>query len=76
MKINTRPWEIEAKGIICLPLRKNIPTPSHPDWRPVICPICGCECWESELARKVMSIGAIGTCTECALRAGQKRPHT
>lgn len=76
MKINTTPWESGTGGIICLPLRKNIPVPSNPDWQPVICPNCGRECWKSELARKVIAIGAVGICTECALRTGPKRPHT
>jgi RNase P subunit RPR2 len=65
-------WKPQDKGYICLPLKRNVPIP-HPDWKLTICPKCGEECWESDLAREVLSHGnAIGACTTCALRAGLK----
>ena len=70
MNITIKPWKPGDGGLICLPLRSNIPDASkHPDWRLVTCPSCGRECWESELAREVKAAGAAGVCTECALRA-------
>ena len=70
MNITIKPWKPGDGGLICLPLRSNIPDASkHPDWRLVTCPSCGRECWEPELARQVKAAGAAGVCTECALRA-------
>lgn len=69
MKIT--PWKPEDKGFVCLPMKKNVPT-GHEDWKLVSCPVCGEECWESELAREVLKHGNMtGACTECALRAGK-----
>ena len=70
MNITIKPWKPGDGGLICLPLRSNIPDASkHPDWRLVTCQSCGRECWEPELARQVKAAGADGVCTECALRA-------
>lgn len=70
MNITIKPWKPGDGGLICLPLRSNIPDASkHPDWRLVTCPSCGRECWEPEPARQVKAAGAAGVCTECALRA-------
>lgn len=70
MNITIKPWKPGDGGLICLPLRSNIPDASKPtDWRLVTCPSCGRECWESELSRQVKATGAAGVCTECALRA-------
>lgn len=43
-----------AKGIICLPMYRNVPDAgeSHPDWELKFCPSCGALCWESDLARQ------------------------
>lgn len=68
--ITMTPWEPEDKGYICLPLKSNIEK-GHEDWKITECPVCGRECWESDLARKAKSYGnMIGVCTECALKAG------
>lgn len=70
MNITIKPWKPGDGGLICLPLRSNIPDASkHPDWRLVTCPRCGRVCWEPELARQVKATGVTGVCTECALRA-------
>lgn len=66
--ITIAPWKPKDKGHICLPLKKNIPD-GRKDWKITECPICGRECWESDLARKAKSYGnMIGVCTECALK--------
>lgn len=59
----------EAKPCIMLPLERNIPAPKNRDWKLVQCPICGKNCWESDLAREVMALyqSADACCTECAL---------
>lgn len=61
-------------GIICLPLKANIPDPGgkHPDWRLTKCSICGAECWESALARDALKEepDLRAACTTCALTAG------
>lgn len=63
-------WKPQDKGYLCLPLKKNVSI-SHDDWKLVTCPICGRSCWESDLAREVLSHGNMtGVCTECALKAG------
>lgn len=42
MNITIKPWKPGDGGLICLPLRSNIPDASkHPDWRLVTCPSCG-----------------------------------
>ncbi|MCO1599772.1 alanine racemase [Desulfosporosinus nitroreducens] len=73
--MNTRIWQhnLGDGGIACMPLKKNIPDASHmPDWKLVSCPVCGSECWESELLRQVvMEEGCTAACTECALRAAR-----
>lgn len=54
MNITIKPWNPGDGGLICLPLRSNIPDASkHPDWRFVTCPSCGRECWESQAVANV-----------------------
>lgn len=64
--------EKEKGGTICLPLVKNVPTPKAKDWKKVKCPICGSECWESDLARQIIKQVDAAVCTECALKAGTR----
>lgn len=74
MYIKIWPWKPGDRGLVCMPLKKNIPYPNedgeHEDWIAVTCPICGSECWESDLSRKLVQIGNVGVCTECAIREG------
>lgn len=75
MNVNIRPWEPDDKGYACLPLAKNLPPEAevrerHPDWKLVKCPICGADCWESELARQVKKERVSGVCTLCAIKKG------
>ena len=44
--------------------------PKSKDWKEVTCPICGVACWESDLARQVMTTGITAACTMCALKLG------
>ena len=61
---------MKANDIIMLPARENVPEPTHEDWKLVQCPVCGADCWESDLAREVeqMFPGIKAACTPCALR--------
>lgn len=75
MPIKITPWKPGDPGIACMPLRKNVPNASRPDWKLVPCPICGAECWESDITRLVKSAnGCQATCTACALRIGSSGP--
>ena len=58
-----------------LPMKKNVPNPGHKDWVLVTCPVCGAECWESELARmaKKLQPDLRAACTECALRGAAEK---
>lgn len=72
MNITIKPWKPGDGGLICLPLRSNIPDASkHPDWRLVTCPSCGRECWEPELARQVKGSGSRWSFVPCALSGPQ-----
>lgn len=61
-------------GIICMPLRTNIPHPKN-GWKLTTCPICGNACWQTDLARQVMAAnpGSRTACTVCALKADHKK---
>ncbi len=69
MKITVR-QQGESGGIACLPMAVNIPKPMSKDWKKVSCPICGADCWESDLARKIIAKGTMVVCTMCALKIG------
>lgn len=66
------PYRKGDKGIVCLPLARNIPNPKHEDWAIVRCNKCGEACWESDNARKVIADGNIAYCTACALKENFK----
>lgn len=72
MSIKITPHKSGDKGIACMPLKRNIPDASrYPEWKLVKCPVCGAECWESDLMRQVLTEeGCTAACVECALRAG------
>lgn len=50
-------------------LRENVPDPRKDDWKLTTCPICGAECWETEIARQALSVEPRlrAACTACAL---------
>lgn len=75
MDIKIWPHKPGDGGIACMPLKKNIPDASKmPDWKLIPCPVCGEECWESDLLRQVVKQeGCAGACTACALRGGIAR---
>ncbi len=67
MGIRIWPWKPGNQGYACMPMKKNVPNPKHEDWKQVQCPICGTDCWESDLTRQVKAAGVQAVCTECAL---------
>lgn len=64
--------ETDRGGYYCMPLKSNIPN-GHPDWKLMICPRCGAECWEMPLAAIVKEQGAIGLCTLCVLKVSMQQ---
>lgn len=67
------PHQISDGGILALPMKANVPDPGHEDWKLVTCPICGSECWESDLARQALAAepDLRAACTACALKGGK-----
>lgn len=51
------------------PLRRIVPNPCNPEWKPATCPICGQDCWlqtgNAELVKRVYP-SAKFVCSECA----------
>lgn len=75
MELKIWPWKPGDKGILCMPLQKNIPCPKNTDWKLVECPNCGKGCWETENYRELIKDNPElkALCTECALKEGIKR---
>lgn len=67
------PHEAGDGGILAMPLRDNIPDPGRDDWKLTTCPVCGAECWETEIARQALAVEPElrAACTACALRGGR-----
>lgn len=67
------PHEAGDGGILAMPLRENIPEPGRDDWKLTACPVCGAECWETEIARQALAAEPElrAACTACALRGGR-----
>lgn len=67
------PHEAGDGGILAMPLRDNIPDPGRYDWKLTTCPVCGAECWETEIARQALAAEPElrAACTACALRGGR-----
>lgn len=69
---------IEAGGIMCLPLDKNLNgdiAAKHPDWELLRCPQCGQKCWKHpEASRMARDFGVRFLCTECAIKEGLVSP--
>lgn len=77
MKVDIRPWEPGGRGYTCMPIAANLPDAAgvqerHPDWKLVQCPVCGADCWESEVVRQMGKEEVRGVCTLCALKKGAK----
>lgn len=66
------PHKVGDGGILAMPLRANIPDPYNEDWQLTTCPVCGAECWQSDIARQALAIEPElrTACTACALKAG------
>lgn len=64
------PHEVGDGGLLLMPTRANIPDPQRDDWKPTTCPICGAECWETEIHRQALAAepGLRVVCTDCGLR--------
>ena len=71
MNIRIAPHKLGEGGTLAMPLRANVPEPARADWTLVSCPVCGTECWESDLARSARAAepGLKATCTTCALKS-------
>lgn len=56
-------------GIACLPLVSNVPKPKSKQWTKMKCPVCGCDCWETDTYKWAKQAGIIkrAACTECAI---------
>ena len=57
-------------GILTMPLRDNVPEPPTDDWQLTTCPVCGAECWQTDTARRILTLepDARTACTACALK--------
>lgn len=57
-------------GILTMPLRDNIPEPPTDDWQITTCPVCGAECWQTDTARRILTLepNVRTACTACALK--------
>lgn len=53
-----------------MPLRDNVPEPPTDDWQLTTCPVCGAECWQSDTARRILTLepDVQTACTACALK--------
>lgn len=70
--MNITPHKKGDPGILTLPLVANVPE-GHADWRRRKCPICGAECWESSLAKRLLEEepDLHAACTMCALKSAR-----
>lgn len=61
-------------GIACLPLVSIVPKPKSNQWTKTKCPVCDCDCWETDTYKWAKQAGIIkrAACTECALKATQQ----
>ena len=57
-------------GILTMPLRDNAPEPPTDDWQLTTCPVCGAECWQTDTARRILTLepDVRTACTACALK--------
>lgn len=53
-----------------MPLRDNVPEPPTDDWQLTTCPVCGAECWQTDTARRILTLepDVRTACTACALK--------
>jgi len=78
LNVKITPHKPGDGGILAMPLRSNIPDPQRGDWKLTTCPICGSECWESDLHRETLKAepDLRAACTMCALKAGLSGKET
>lgn len=53
-----------------MPLRDNVPEPPTDDWQLTTCPVCGAECWQTDTARRILTLepDVRTACTACTLK--------
>ena len=67
MSMKIWPYKPGDRGILCMPLYRNVPNPNKRDWSLTVCPKCGVDCWESDLLRETLpNENVTALCTECA----------
>lgn len=56
--------------VAMMPLVDNIRKPRDRGWVMKKCPVCGCDCWESNILRQSLRSGVVkkAACTECVLK--------
>lgn len=64
------PHKVGDGGILAMPLAENVPFPTNDGWELTHCPVCGAECWETDLAREALKVEPElrVACTTCALQ--------
>lgn len=72
MEVSVTPHKVGDGGILTMPLRANVPHPKSEAWELTTCPVCGAECWLTDIAREALAAepGLGAACTVCALKAG------
>ena len=72
VEVNVTPHKVGDGGVLAMPLKDNVPEQKDLNWERTTCPICGAECWETDLARQAMEAepDLRAVCTVCALKAG------
>lgn len=76
--ISITPHKVGDGGILTMPLRANVPHPKSETWELTTCPVCGAECWLTDIARQAIKVepDLRAACTVCALKAGTTgAPH-
>lgn len=70
MKVKIEPRnKTDVGGILCMPLKQNIPNPKDKSWKLTTCRGCGRECWDRPIPDGYSRSSFGGKlCTECAIR--------
>lgn len=66
-----QPHKIGDGGVLCCPMKKNVPVPKNTSWNLITCPVCGCDCWSSDTHKEALQKepDLKYACTECALKS-------
>ena len=65
------PHKADDGGILCMLRCSSVSLPDNTTWKRVSCPVCGTECWLTDVAQKTLEIepNLKTACTRCALKA-------